>query len=222
MTDSPLVVHAGQGEADSCVIWLHGLGADGHDFEAIVPELNLPPSLAVKFIFPHAPMIPVTINNGYIMRAWYDIRSMDIGSAQDEEGVRSSQMWLETLIEHQMAEGFSSRRIVLAGFSQGGAIVLQTGLRLNKPLAGLMVLSSYLPLADSLEAEKSDQNSAVSVFMAHGSNDPVVQPELAYLSRNRLESQGYNLDWHEYRQMQHSICVEEIEDISRWLQRVLA
>lgn len=222
MTDSPLVVHSGQGEADCCVIWLHGLGADGHDFEAIVPELRLPSTLSVRFIFPHAPMIPVTINNGYIMRAWYDIRSMDIGSAQDGEGIRASQGWLESLIEQQIAEGFSSQRIVLAGFSQGGAVVLQTGLRLTRPLAGLMVLSSYLPLAETLEAEKSEQNRTVSLFMAHGDSDSVVRPELAYLSRSRLEAQGYRPEWHEYRHMQHSICAEEIEDISRWLQRVLS
>ncbi|MBL6999418.1 MAG: prolyl oligopeptidase family serine peptidase [Gammaproteobacteria bacterium] len=220
--DTPVIIESGKGEADCCVIWLHGLGADGHDFESIVPELRLPTSLKVKFIFPHAPMIPVTINNGFIMRAWYDIVSMDIGSAPDEAGIRSSQQWLEELIRHQIAEGFASQKIVLAGFSQGGAIILQTGLRFSLPLAGLMALSTYLPLAESLELEKSDANQKVPIFMAHGDSDPVVRPELAYRSRSKLEQQGYTLDWQEYRGMQHGLCMQEIEHISEWLQRVLS
>ena len=219
--DTPVIIESGKGEADCCVIWLHGLGADGHDFESIVPELRLPASLKVKFIFPHAPMIPVTINNGYIMRAWYDIRSMDIGSAQDEAGIRSSQQWLEELVRHQIAAGFSSRKIVLAGFSQGGAIILQTGLRFDQPLAGLMALSTYLPLAETLEHEKAGVNQKVPIFMAHGDSDPVVRPELAYRSRSKLEQQGYTLNWHEYRGMQHGLSMPEIEHISQWLQQVL-
>jgi len=219
--DTPVIIESGKGEADCCVIWLHGLVADGHDFESIVPELRLPASLKVKFIFPHAPMIPVTINNGYIMRAWYDIRSMDIGSAQDEAGIRSSQQWLEELVRHQIAAGFSSRKIVLAGFSQGGAIILQTGLRFDQPLAGLMALSTYLPLAETLEHEKAGVNQKVPIFMAHGDSDPVVRPELAYRSRSKLEQQGYTLNWHEYRGMQHGLSMPEIEHISQWLQQVL-
>jgi len=219
--DTPVIIESGKGEADCCVIWLHGLGADGHDFESIVPELRLPASLKVKFIFPHAPMIPVTINNGYIMRAWYDIRSMDIGSAQDEAGIRSSQQWLEELVRHQIAAGFSSRKIVLAGFSQGGAIILQTGLRFDQPLAGLMALSTYLPLAETLEHEKAGVNQKVPIFMAHGDSDPVVRPELAYRSRSKLEQQGYTLNWHEFRGMQHGLSMPEIEHISQWLQQVL-
>jgi len=220
--DTPVIIESGNGEADCCVIWLHGLGADGHDFESIVPELRLPASLKVKFIFPHAPMIPVTINNGYIMRAWYDISAMDIGSAQDEAGIRSSQQWLEELVRHQIAAGFSSRKIVLAGFSQGGAIILQTGLRFDQPLAGLMALSTYLPLAESLEHEKAEANQKVPIFMAHGDSDPVVRPELAYRSRSKLEQQGYMLSWHEYRGMQHGLSMPEIEHISQWLQQVLS
>lgn len=221
MTDSPLIIHCGKGGPENCLIWLHGLGADGHDFEPIVPELNLPDNLSVRFIFPHAPMIPVTINNGYIMRAWYDIKGMDIGSEQDEAGIHESQDFLRDLINQQISEGIPSQRIVLAGFSQGGAIILHTGLRFNQPLAGLMALSSYLPLADTLDAEKAHQNCAVPVFMAHGDRDPVVRPELAYRSRSRLEQQGYPLEWHEYPGMQHSVSGREIADISQWLQRVL-
>jgi len=221
MKEAPLIVEIGQSKANFCVIWLHGLGADGHDFEPIVEELNLPGSLSVKFIFPHAPMMPVTINNGYVMRSWYDIKAMDIGSAQDEEGVRASQEILENMLDEQIAEGIPAERCVLAGFSQGGAIALQTGLRLNKPLAGIMALSTYLPLAESFESEKSQENSKVPIFMAHGDSDPVVRPELAYLSRSCLEKYGYPLEWKEYRNMQHSVCVEEIADIGQWLQKVL-
>ena len=222
MNEAPIVIESAQGEADSCVIWLHGLGADGHDFEGIVPALQLPPELAVKFIFPHAPMMPVTINNGYVMRAWYDILAMDIGSRQDEDGVRKSAQWVAELIEQQIAAGIASERIVLAGFSQGGAVILHAGLRFDKPLAGLMALSTYLPLADTLEKEKSAANQSVSIFMAHGDSDPVVKPELAYLSRARLEQQGYALEWHEYRALQHGVSEQEIGDISRWLQKVLS
>jgi phospholipase/carboxylesterase len=220
MADSPIVINTGAGEAQYCVIWLHGLGADGHDFEPIVHELNLPPDLAIRFIFPHAPMIPVTINNGYVMRAWYDILAMDIGSKQDEAGVRQSQMLVNQIIQQQVAEGISSECIVLAGFSQGGAIILQTGLRLDKPLAGLMALSTYLPLADSFEAEKTLQNAHTPIFMAHGDSDPVVKPELAYRARSFLERQGYSVEWQEYAGMQHGVCAQEIADIRKWLLKV--
>jgi phospholipase/carboxylesterase len=199
MTDKPLVVQTGSGKPEYCVIWLHGLGADGHDFEPIVGELNLPQNLSVKFIFPHAPMIPVTINNGYIMRAWYDIKAMDIGSSQDEKGVRLSQKALEAMFDEQLAEGIPA----------------------DKSIAGIMALSTYLPMADTLESEKSAENKNVPIFMAHGDSDPVVRPELAYLSRSRLEQQGYFPEWKEYRHMQHSVCAEEIGDISQWLQKVL-
>ncbi len=222
MNETPIILQSGTGEAERCVIWLHGLGADGHDFEAIVPALQLPPAFSVKFIFPHAPMMPVTINNGYVMRAWYDILAMDIGSQQDEAGVRKSQHWLAGLVDQQIEAGIAANRIVLAGFSQGGAIVLQTGLRFDKPLAGLMALSTYLPLADTLEAEKSTANQSVPIFMAHGDSDSVVKPELAYRSRARLEQQGYALEWHEYRGLQHGVSEQEIGDISRWLQKVLS
>ena len=221
MTDAPIIMKTGQSDPDRCVIWLHGLGADGHDFEPIVPELQLPATHSVRFIFPHAPMIPVTINAGYIMRAWYDIKAMDIGSEQDEAGIRQSQQYLQDLIHQQIAQGIDSTRIVLAGFSQGGAIILQTGLRFDKPWAGLMALSSYLPLAATLPAECNQHNAQVPILMAHGDSDPVVQPPLAYLSRDRLQRMSYPLQWYEYRGMQHSLCAEEIVDIRNWLIEVL-
>lgn len=222
MSDLPIIVETGDSEPDSCVIWLHGLGADGFDFKPIVNELNLPPGLAIRFVFPHAPMMPVTINNGYVMRAWYDILALDIGSRQDDAGVRESQLSVESMIAAQIEQGIPGERIVLAGFSQGGAVILQTGLRFDKPLAGLMALSCYLPLHDSLAKEKSAQNASVPIFMAHGDSDPVVRPELAYASRSRLEKHGYSVEWHEYPGMQHSVCAEEIHHISQWLQKVLA
>ena len=220
MTDTTIVLNTGSSEAEYCVIWLHGLGADGNDFVPIVNELNLPANLNIRFIFPHAPMIPVTINNGYVMRAWYDILEMDIGSRQDESGIRNSEQFLQHLINEQISQGFPSEKIALAGFSQGGAVILQTGLRLDQPLAGLMALSTYLPLAATLEHEKSDENAKVPIFIGHGDSDPVVKPELAYLTRSRLEQLGYTVEWHEYRFMQHSVSAEEINHISAWLQRV--
>ena len=220
-SDSTAVVVETGPVPDACVIWLHGLGADGHDFEPVVAELNLPASLAVRFLFPHAPMMPVTINNGYVMRAWYDILAMDIGSAQDEAGIRRSQAAVDTMIRQQVDAGIRSERIVLAGFSQGGAIILQTGLRCDLPLAGLMALSTYLPLADSLEQERVDANRHVPIFYGHGSQDPVVPLALADLSSTRLRQQGYKLEWHEYPGLQHGVNLDEIGDISRWLQRVL-
>ena len=220
-TDSAAVVVETGPAPDACVIWLHGLGADGHDFEPVVAELNLPASLAVRFLFPHAPMMAVTINNGYVMRAWYDILAMDIGSAQDEAGIRRSQAAVEAMIRQQVDAGIRSERIVLAGFSQGGAIILQTGLRCDLPLAGLLALSTYLPLADSLEREQADANRHVPIFYGHGSQDPVVPLALADLSSTRLRQQGYALEWREYPGLQHGVNLDEIGDISRWLQRVL-
>ena len=204
----------------AAVIWLHGLGADGNDFVPIVDELRLPAGLNIRFIFPHAPKIPVTVNNGYIMRAWYDISFDGIDRRPDERGIRASQTAVENLIAKENRRGISSERIVLAGFSQGGAITLQTGLRHTEPLAGLMVLSSYLPLADTVAAERSSANAAIPVFMAHGRQDPVVAIALAQRSVTRLIELGYDVEWHEYP-MQHSVCAEEIADIQRWLQRVL-
>lgn len=203
------------------VIWLHGLGADGNDFVPVVDELGLPPQLAVRFIFPHAPMQPVTINSGFIMRAWYDVFNQDMSFREDEAGVRRSQQEIENFITKEKDRGIGASRIVLAGFSQGGAIALHTGLRHSERLAGIMALSSYLPLASTLAAEASAANRNVPIFMAHGTADPLIPLPLATLSREHLEQQGYRVEWHQYL-MPHSVCLEEIQDIGQWLQRVLA
>ena len=203
------------------VIWLHGLGADGNDFVPVVDELGLPPQLAVRFIFPHAPMQPVTINSGFIMRAWYDVFNQDMSFREDEAGVRRSQQEIEKLITIEKDRGIGASRIVLAGFSQGGAIALQTGLRHPERLAGIMALSSYLPLASTLAAEASAANRNVPIFMAHGTADPLIPLPLASLSREHLKQQGYQVEWHQYL-MPHSVCLEEIQEIGQWLQRVLA
>ena len=201
------------------VIWLHGLGADGNDFAPIIPELDLPQA-PIRFVFPHAPMQPVTINAGMVMRAWYDISDAAI-RREDERGVRASQALVEALIEREKRRGTPASRMVLAGFSQGGAIALQTGLRHPERLAGIMALSCYLPVADKLAAEAAAANRDVPIFMAHGTHDPIVAPERASRSRDALERLGYAVEWHEYA-MPHSVCPEEIGDISAWLRRVLA
>ncbi len=207
----------------AAVIWLHGLGADGNDFAPIVPELRLAGAPAVRFVFPHAPMMPVTINNGHVMRAWYDVSFGDLeGKTRqaDEKGVRASQAAIEQLIARENARGIAADKIVIAGFSQGGAIALQTGLRHADKLAGIMALSTYLPLATTLAAEASVANRAIPIFYAHGTHDPVIPMAMATASRAALTAAGYAIDWHEYP-MQHSVCAEEIADISAWLRRVL-
>jgi len=222
MTDTPLVVETGSQVPDSCVIWLHGLGADGYDFEPIVPELGLDADLNIRFVFPHAPMIPVTINQGFVMRAWYDIRENRIEAEQDETGIRESAKVVSALIEEQVGNGIATDRILLAGFSQGGAIALFSALRYQQQLAGVMVLSSYMPLSSSLAVEKSDANRDIPIFLAHGSDDPVVPVDLAYSTRGQLEQQGYSLVWKEYPGMPHSVSAQEISDIAEWLQQALA
>jgi len=204
----------------AAVIWLHGLGADGHDFEPIVPELDLPDALAVRFVFPHAPMQAVTINGGAVMRAWYDVYALEGQRREDETGVRASQATVEELITREKARGVPAARLVLAGFSQGGAIALQTGLRHGERLAGIMALSTYLPVASTLAAEASPANRATPIFMAHGLDDPLIPIERATMSRRQLEAAGYAVEWHEYP-MGHAVCMEEIADVSAWLQRVL-
>ncbi len=201
----------------AAIIWLHGLGADGHDFEPIVPELSLPPATAVRFVFPHAPIQAVTINGGARMRAWYDIGH---DGRQDAAGIRASQSRVEVLIARERGRGVAAHRIVLAGFSQGGAIALQTGLRHPDPLAGVLALSTYLPLADTLEKEASAAARDVPIFMAHGVEDPLIPLARAAQSRDRLSALGYRVEWHEYP-MPHSVCAEEIRDIGVWLQRTL-
>jgi len=205
--------------SDAAVIWLHGLGADGHDFEPVVPELRLPARLSVRFVFPHAPVRPVTINMGTPMRAWYDILQLG-GGQEDEAGIRASQALLAGLIEREASRGVAPHRVVLAGFSQGGAIVLQAGLRSTQRLAGLLALSTYLPLAATLEAERSAANREVPIFMAHGGQDPMIPIDRARRSRESLERLGYRIEWREYP-MPHAVCAEEISDIADWLVRVL-
>ena len=210
-------IELGSPNADYSIIWLHGLGANGHDFEPIVSELGLPADKAVRFIFPHAPQIAVTVNGGVVMPAWYDIRSMNFLDGQDEAGIRQSAQSLVGLIEREEQRGVASDHIVLAGFSQGGAIVLHTGLRYPKPLAGIMALSTYLPLDETLADERHSANYSTSIFMGHGNYDPVVALQLAELSRDYLQELAYPLEWHQYP-MQHSVHPDEITDISRWLQ----
>jgi phospholipase/carboxylesterase len=199
------------------IIWLHGLGADGHDFEPIVPELGLPKSTAVRFIFPHAPVRPVTINGGARMRAWYDVTP---DGQQDAGGIRASQAHVEALITRERTRGIAAGAIVLAGFSQGGAMALQTGLRHPERLAGILALSAYLPLPDALAQEASTANRDLPIFMAHGTQDPVIPLSWAKPSRDFLVGQGYAVEWHEYL-MPHSVCAEEIADIGHWLPRIL-
>ena len=198
----------------AAVIWLHGLGADGHDFEPIVPELEL--EKPVRFVFPHAPIRPVTINQGMRMRAWYDILQLG-GGPEDEAGLRASQKLTEELIR---AQGLPANRIVLAGFSQGGAIVLLTGLRYPERLAGVVALSTYLPLAGTLAAERSAANRETPLFMAHGRYDDLIPMQRAQASREYLQKLGYAIEWHDYP-MPHSVCAPEIADISSFLARVL-
>ena len=206
-------------EPSAAVIWMHGLGADGHDFEPLVPELELPADLRVRFVFPHAPVRPVTLNNGMSMRAWYDILELG-GTREDGEGLRVSQAAVEALIAQEEARGIETKRIVLAGFSQGGAIAFQTGLRYPKRLAGIMALSTYLPLAGTVEAERHKANRDLPIFMAHGTSDPMIAIGRAQESRKMLESLGYPLEWREYP-MPHSLCPQEITDIAAWLVKIL-
>ena len=202
----------------AAIIWMHGLGADGHDFEPIVPELDLPESPSIRFVFPHAPLRPVTINGGAVMRAWYDITGLGGTRREDEPGVRASQRDIEALIERERRRGIAAGRVVLAGFSQGGAMALQTGLRHPVRLAGLVVLSSFLPLADTLAAEGSPANRDVPIFMAHGTHDPMIPLARARGARDRLVELGYRVEWHEYP-MPHSVSAEELADLSAWLHR---
>ena len=199
------------------VIWLHGLGADGNDFEPVVKMLNLP---HVRFILPHAAFKKVTANNGYEMRAWYDVFGFAPGSREDAAGVHASQAYIEALISKEVARGIPAKRIVLAGFSQGGAVVLHTALRHQQALAGVLALSTYLPLKASLGLEKSAQNQAIPIFMAHGSFDEVISLDTCRVSFEVLQTQHYNIQWHEYA-MAHSVNQEEIDDIRAFLLQVL-
>jgi phospholipase/carboxylesterase len=207
-------------EPTGSVIWLHGLGADGHDFEPIVPEIVRPNERALRFVFPHAPVRPVTINGGYAMRAWYDIVGIDRKSAQDEAGILASDAIVRALVKRENERGIPSDRIVLAGFSQGGAMSLLTGTRYPEKLAGIMGLSCYMLLAQKFASERSTANASTPIFLAHGVQDPVVPLVLGEDTRQLLESAGYSVEWHTYP-MPHSVCPEELTHIAAWLRRVL-
>lgn len=202
------------------IIWLHGLGADGNDFAPIVPELDLT-DIPTRFIFPHAPVMPITINNGMAMRAWYDIYMMDLVRHEDERGLRDSQLLVQALIARENARGIPTERIVLAGFSQGCAMTLQTGLRLEEPLAGMVCLSGYLPLAAKTAAERHSANAKTPIFMAHGTEDPVVPLARAQESCALLQELGYDIEWHTYP-MPHAVHPQEVADISAFLRKVLS
>ena len=219
MATDALEIETGR-DPKGAVIWLHGLGADGHDFEPIVPELVRPGERALRFVFPNAPVRPVTLNNGYAMRAWYDIAALDRRAGEDERGIRASAATIEALIRRENERGIASARIVVAGFSQGGAMALFAGTRYAQPLAGIMGLSCYLVLAGTLEGERHSANQATPIFLAHGLLDPVVAPALGEQARRQLESAGYQVEWHTYS-MPHSVCPQEVTDIAAWLRRVL-
>jgi phospholipase/carboxylesterase len=215
---SPIILETGKQPKHS-IIWLHGLGADGQDFVPIAGELELP--VAVRYIFPHAPMRPVTINGGFVMRAWYDIAGPGIDAQQDAAGIRASQSLVEALIAQEVARGIAPHNIFLAGFSQGGAIALHTALRQVSPLGGVLALSTYLPLAESVARELLASTSATPIFMAHGRSDPVIPYALGVVSRDALLKFGYAVEWREYA-MQHSVCDAELRDIEAWLTRQIS
>jgi phospholipase/carboxylesterase len=204
----------------AAVIWMHGLGADAHDFEPIVPLLDLGPRRPVRYVFPHAPVRPVTLNGGIAMRAWFDLISMDRDAPEDEAGIRASAAGIEALIGRELARGVAARQVALAGFSQGGALALFTALRYPDALAGVLALSTYLPLAAAIAAERTDANADLAIFMAHGDFDPVVPINFARNSRQRLHRLGHEVEWHEYP-MPHSVSPEELVDIRVFLDRVL-
>jgi phospholipase/carboxylesterase len=205
---------------NAAIIWLHGLGADGHDFEPIVPELVARGTRAWRFVFPNAPTRPVTINGGMRMRAWYDIKGLDRRAAEDTAGFKDSDAKVRELIDREVARGIPTSRIVLAGFSQGGAVSLYTAPRLKSTLAGVMALSCYLPMDSTLSAERTAENQATPIFMAHGQFDNVIAMTMGAQSRDFLKAQGYSVEWHDYP-MAHSVSVEEVADIRQFLMRVL-
>jgi phospholipase/carboxylesterase len=210
------VVLAPATPASASVIWLHGLGADGHDFVPIVPELKLPPSPGIRFVFPHAGVRPVTLNMGMRMRAWYDIKTLTAEGRADEAGLRESIAVIEALIAAERSQGIASKRIVIAGFSQGGALALHAALRHSVPLAGILALSAYLPLQATLANELAEANRQAPIFMCHGQHDPVLPLALGVAACNWLRAAGYKVEWKEYP-MQHQVCQPEIQDIAAWL-----
>jgi len=219
MRDEPTVEIQTGPEPAACVIWLHGLGADAHDFEPIVPSLAIR-TIALRFVFPNAPVRPVTINGGYAMRAWYDITGFERDGSQDESGMRASDALIKRLIARENARGIPTSRIVLAGFSQGGVMAIFSGTRLTEKLAGIIALSCYMGLVSSFEAERSAANARTPIFMGHGIHDDVVSVTLGEETHSLLAGAGYTVDWHTYP-MRHSVSPEEIADLTRWLTRIL-
>jgi len=217
--EAPVVVETGNRPVAS-VIWLHGLGADGHDFEPIVPELDLPVSIPVRFVFPHAPFRPVTINGGYVMRAWYDLAVGPSGLQQNAAHIRESELSVRKLIEDEMANGRRAGQIVVAGFSQGAAMAVHTGLRFEERLAGIMSLSMPIPLPERIAIEMVDANRRTPVFLTHGTQDQVIPFEMGVYGHSVLENAGVPVEWHRY-EMGHSVCEEEVADIRNWLVHVL-
>jgi phospholipase/carboxylesterase len=217
--EKPIVLEPA-GQPTASVIWLHGLGADGHDFEPVVAQLSDGLRQCVRFIFPHAPHRPVTINGNMVMRAWYDVTEAELTRKPDEDGVRASEKILRDLVKSEIDAGIAPRRIVLAGFSQGGAVALHTGLRYPDALAGIMALSTYLPMHEAIRDEASEANRKVPLFMAHGSQDPLIPLSSSEASRAYMTSLGYVVECHTYP-MAHAVCGEEIRDIENWLSRTL-
>lgn len=200
----------------SSVIWLHGLGADGYDFAGLVPDLQLPSSLGLRFIFPHAPFMPVTINAGQPTRAWFDLYSLEAGAHEDESGIAAMENAIQALIQGELDRGIPAKKILLAGFSQGGAMALHTALGYHLPLAGVMGLSTYLPLANKIQQQVSAENRALPIFLAHGMHDPVIPIEVAEIARRSLKKLNYALEWHSFA-MEHAVCAEEIQVMRAWM-----
>ena len=220
MTNEPELIEINPaGQAEKCIIWLHGLGADGNDFVPIVPELHLPATMPVRFVFPHAPIMPVTINNGYKMRAWFDIYDISKNAKIDESGIADSVTTVAKLITRETARGIDTSDIILAGFSQGAVIALTTGLCYPQRLGGIIALSGYLPLADKVFARASQVNRDLPIFIAHGTEDPIVPFTHGKGTYMALKREGYPVTWHSYP-MPHSVCAPEIKDISQWLQSI--
>ncbi len=216
MHDTPIEI-CGSNIPSASVIWLHGLGADGNDFVPVVEMLDLPD---YRFILPHAPFLKVTLNGGYEMRAWYDLYGLGVTATQDETGIRKTQAYIENLIDVEVARGIPTNKIILAGFSQGGAIVLQTGLRYRKKLAGIIALSTYLPLRPTLKTEKAEENQNTPIFMAHGTQDEVIEFPIAQASCKALKDEGYTIEWHDFP-IGHSVSIDEIDEIRTFLLKVI-
>ncbi len=218
MTLLPAIEHETQENPDATVIWLHGLGADGHDFAPIVPELNLPKEMGIRFIFPHAPSIPVTVNNGFVMPAWFDILEMEIDRKVDSDQLMISAAAINAFIERELQRGIDSRRILLAGFSQGGAVVYQAGLSHPKPLGGILAMSTYFATSNTIALNEA--NSSISIEIQHGVYDPVVPEGLGKKAEKHLKELGYTVTYKSYP-MEHNVCPQQITDISTWLQQRL-